>query len=211
MRKLLGAPINVKIGYIRRIQINVPWNELWSKPCEITMDDIHIVVDSPNHFDFNFMKKFHHKEKKYIFDDMLKQFKEKQEGKAADENEQETYMERIKKIIKENLRFVVNNLHMRFEDSNICRKDKCFNLGIVYDQCIYSSTNSRFDRVFINIDDKRQEKRSFAWLEFKQFATYWNTNAHDNWSNNSEFLKLDCPKMIDYSMKYVENLKRKYN
>lgn len=52
--------------------------------------------------------------------------------------------------------------------------------------------------------------RSFGLLEIKQFAMYWNTNAHDNWSCNSEFLNLDCLKMIDYSQKYVDNLKRKY-
>lgn len=156
MRKLIGAPVNVKLGYIRRVKINVPWNELLSKPCEVFIDDIHIVCDSPNHFDIDFMRKFQHKEKMLLFDEMLKQFKEKQEGEEenAESNEQETYLERIKKIIKENLRFTVNNLHLRFEDSNLCREDKSFNLGLIYDQLIYSSTNNRFDRGFINIDDK---------------------------------------------------------
>ena len=78
------------------------------------------------------------------------------------------------------------------------------------DQVIYSCTNNRFERVFLNIDDKKNEKRSFSMLEIKQLALYWNTNAQDNWTSNSEFVNLDCLRMIDYSKKYVENLKRKY-
>ena len=79
------------------------------------------------------------------------------------------------------------------------------------DQVEYSSTNNRFERVFLNIDDKKSEKRSFAMLEIKQLALYWNTNAHENWTQNREFVNLDCLKTIDFSKKYIENLKRKYH
>ena len=64
-------------------------------------------------------------------------------------------MKRIKKIVSENLRLVVTNLHIRFEDSFVSRKDKSFSFGLVADSISYQMTNNRYERVFINIDDKQ--------------------------------------------------------
>jgi hypothetical protein len=41
-----GAPVTVNKGYIRKLRVEVPWNKLLSKPCEINLDDVHIVVNS---------------------------------------------------------------------------------------------------------------------------------------------------------------------
>ena len=100
---------------------------------------------------------------------------------------------------------------MRFEDTNVSRIDKAFNFAISIDQIIHSSTNNRFERVFLDIEDKKREKRSFAMLEIKKLAMYWNTNVHENWTQNKEFVDLDCAKLIDHSKKYVDNLKRQYH
>jgi len=96
---------------------------------------------------------------------LLKQFRETKE--SGEENQQESYMSRLKKIIKENLRFSIQNIHVRFEDTEISRAGKSFNFALSMDQVLYSSTNNRFERVFLNIDDKKSEKRSFSMLEIK--------------------------------------------
>lgn len=83
----------------------------------------------------------------------------------------------MQKIIKENLRFSLSNIHIRFEDSGVSRLNKSFNFAVTVDKVTYSSTNSKFERVFLNIDDKKREMRSFAMLEVNQLALYWNTNA----------------------------------
>ncbi len=109
----------------------------------------------------------------------------------ADE-QQESYISRLKKIIKQNLRLCINNIHIRFEDNSVSRIERPFNFAIIIDQLQYSYTNSRFERVFLNIDDRKREKRSFSMLEIKQMVMYWNTNIHENWTKNSEFVNLDC-------------------
>lgn len=73
-------------------------------------------------------------------------------------------------------------MHIRFEDRGVSRVDKAFNFAIIIDQLIYSSTNNRFERVFLDIDDRKRENRSFSMLSIKQFAMYWNTNVHENWT-----------------------------
>lgn len=90
-----------------------------------------------------------------------------EEELTKDKEKQESFMSRLKKIIVENLRITIHGLHLRFEDKCVSRVDRAFNVGLTIEQLIWSSTNSRFERAFINIDDKKREMRSFKMLEIK--------------------------------------------
>jgi hypothetical protein len=57
MRSLVGAPVNVKTGFVKKIKIDVPWSEIMSKPVEIYIEDIHAICESPAKFDKEFMRK----------------------------------------------------------------------------------------------------------------------------------------------------------
>ena len=74
MRSLVGAPVNVRTGYCRKIRVTVPWSEILSKPCEIYLDELHAVCDSPAGFDKAFAQKTHHLAKMKKFEQLLKQF-----------------------------------------------------------------------------------------------------------------------------------------
>jgi hypothetical protein len=66
-------------------------------------------------------------------------------------------MDRLRTIIYENLRLVVSNIHLRFEDNFVSQEDSCFNFGLTIDQVNYSLTNNNFERVFINVDERKSE------------------------------------------------------
>lgn len=51
----------------------------------------------------------------------------------------------------------ITNLHIRFEDNAVSRSDSQFNFGIMLDTLNYSVTNNNFEKVFIDIDKKKQE------------------------------------------------------
>ena len=75
MGALLGAPVNVVTGFIRNIRINVPWSEILSKPCEVYLDDIHVICSSPAKFDKEFAMQTYHKLKTAKFEQLLKEIK----------------------------------------------------------------------------------------------------------------------------------------
>ena len=60
-------------------------------------------------------------------------------------------------------------------------------------------TNNRYQRTFINLDDKIQEQKSFSMLKVRRFAMYWNSNAQDNWTKNKNFINLHAKDTIDFS------------
>jgi hypothetical protein len=72
----------------------------------------------------------------------------------------------------------------------------------------YSMTNNRFQRAFLNIDDKIQEQKSFSMLQITKLAAYWNSNAQENWTKNAEFKNLSAQATINFSKRYTENLMR---
>ena len=69
--------------------------------------------------------------------------------------DKESYMSRLSRIIEENLRMSITNLHIRFEDNGVSRSDSQLNFGIMFDTLNYSVTNNNFERVFIDIDKKK--------------------------------------------------------
>ena len=75
---------------------------------------------------------------------------------------------------------------------------------------MYSMTNNRFSRTFIDIDDKMQEQKSFAMLTVSKLAVYWNSNAQDNWTKNREFINLSSQGTIDFSKRHTDNMMRKH-
>ena len=71
MRSVIKAPFNVKVGFVNKIKIDIPWSEIMSKPVEIYLEDIHAICDSPAGFDKEFMRKTQHLAKKEKFDLLL--------------------------------------------------------------------------------------------------------------------------------------------
>ena len=47
-------------------------------------------------------------------------------------------------------------------------------------------------------------------LEVKQISVYWNSSALENWSKSKEFQNISAQKLIDYSKRYTETLKKRY-
>jgi hypothetical protein len=72
---LFGAPIQVVNGYIKKLRIDIPWNKLLSKPCEMYLEDLHVVIRSNPSFDIDFARRMIWKRKKNLFNEMLDQIR----------------------------------------------------------------------------------------------------------------------------------------
>ena len=72
MRSIIGAPVYVKTGFIRKAKADIPWNEILTKPVEIIVTDLHAVCETPAGFDKEFAQRAYHKVKMKSFDELLK-------------------------------------------------------------------------------------------------------------------------------------------
>ena len=71
--RLFGAPLVVVKGYIKKLRIDIPWNKILSKPCEVLLDDIHIVLKPSASFDPEFAKRMIWKARQGQFEELLDQ------------------------------------------------------------------------------------------------------------------------------------------
>jgi vacuolar protein sorting-associated protein 13B len=53
---VFGAPCSIVQGYIKKICIDVPWTQILSKPVEIKIEEIHIIMKSSDAYDRDFVK-----------------------------------------------------------------------------------------------------------------------------------------------------------
>jgi hypothetical protein len=55
-RSLFGAPCQIVQGYIKKFVIDVPWTQILSKPVELKIEEIHIIMKSSDRYDREFVK-----------------------------------------------------------------------------------------------------------------------------------------------------------
>ena len=82
----------------------MPWNEILSKPVEVFLDELVIVCEGSSTFDVDFMRKLKHSAKKQAFEELLKQL-DGGAGQKQETNQDASYLQQFKQIIKENMRF----------------------------------------------------------------------------------------------------------
>lgn len=54
---LFGAPCHIVQGYIKKVSIEVPWYEILSKPVEIKLEEIHVILKASESYDKEFVKR----------------------------------------------------------------------------------------------------------------------------------------------------------
>jgi len=72
---LFGAPVNVFHGYIKKLTIEVPWSNLLSKPVEVKIEDVHIILTQSAKYDREFVKRTLLRTKRAKVEKLLKQIK----------------------------------------------------------------------------------------------------------------------------------------
>ena len=55
-RWLMGVPCTVVQGYVKKLQVDIPWSELQSRPIEVTIEDLHVVLTSSEFYKRDFVK-----------------------------------------------------------------------------------------------------------------------------------------------------------
>ncbi len=83
---LFGAPVTVVRGFIKKLRIDIPWNKLLSKPCEVYLDDVHVVLKSTTKYDKEWVKRAIWVSKKKDFSELLEQVRKQKSLKGGEES-----------------------------------------------------------------------------------------------------------------------------
>ncbi|XP_050293548.1 intermembrane lipid transfer protein VPS13C-like [Anthonomus grandis grandis] len=173
----LNLPIEVKIGTIGKIQIQIPWNALWNQSVVVNIDDIHIIANpvvSNQEFDAE--------KNKRIVRAFKKRTLELLENDGGVLGGPSAFAEHLVSHILNYVQLNITNIHIRYED------DLSWTTPVAAGLCIGSitaqSTNSKWKR----IPYEATVDTSYYLIKIEATSIYWNTNsAPKKWDLPSQY------------------------
>ncbi|GAB1600262.1 intermembrane lipid transfer protein VPS13D [Argonauta hians] len=169
-----GLPLQLKKGMIRKITLKIPVTRIQSEPWVITMEGVYIIVEPMKHADCDKIerKKLYQSSKQLALetvDDMLKQ-----SGKSkASSSSWLVTLTSVASNILENLQLHVNDVHIRYEDSDL-NPSHPFAVGIDLDSLIAQSTDENWVPCFVY---RSVNEMMFKLMELKNLSLYFDTNV----------------------------------
>ncbi|XP_064292158.1 intermembrane lipid transfer protein VPS13A-like [Plodia interpunctella] len=134
----LDLPIDVKIGTIGRINLQIPWAGLYTQPVIVHVEDVLVLVGpaiSNSCFDPEREKRLMRAAKRKILQDL--------EAESEILKGPQNFFEHLFTAIVNNLQIYVRNVHVRYEDS-ISSKDGPLACGLCLQSLSIETTNSKW-------------------------------------------------------------------
>uniref|UniRef100_A0A4W3I3M5 Vacuolar protein sorting 13 homolog A n=1 Tax=Callorhinchus milii TaxID=7868 RepID=A0A4W3I3M5_CALMI len=127
----LDVPFKVKAGHIAKLQLKIPWNNLYNQPVDAILDGVYLLVVPSASITYDAEK-----ERRQLHELKQRELKRIEEAKqkVADkgkpkEEKQDTFVEKLVTQVIKNLQVQITNIHIRYED-NITNENCPLSFGV---------------------------------------------------------------------------------
>ena len=185
----LNLPLTLLKGYIGQVEVKIAggsWSNIMSKPIELWLDNIHILLGPKFEWDEEEREEREQQMKQAILK-RAELFARHHSGEVSREgddvnSEGASFLDRLLTKLVDNLEFHVRNVHIRYEDhvSNIQRP---FAFGLTMSSLHVKSTNEHYQDTYVNrVDgnDAQAQRAIFKLFTLKQLSLYSNLIENDN-------------------------------
>ena len=173
----LQKPMDLIYGKIGYLRIKIPWRSLGSKPVEVEVRDVWIVVqpltDSARwelvetlETSYEMKETIIREMAKTLFDELIKTEEEKKKEKGMTES-------LITKIV-DNLQISLRNIHIRVEYENLKEPDDSFSLGLTLQNVDLQTTDENWEPTYIDRTEKKNKNIAMnKLLKVNNFGIYY--------------------------------------
>ncbi|XP_028134062.1 intermembrane lipid transfer protein Vps13D [Diabrotica virgifera virgifera] len=174
----LGLPVEIKTGFIGKIQLQVPVSQIRSAPWVIVIEQLCLVATplSIDQWDCEAEDLARHETKLAALDSLEAEWRIKRDGQdynstyySSSYSSWYSYGAGVISDIIENLQLRVQDVHIRYEDS-VSLPDQTFACGITLGSLIAQSCDQNWLPKFVHPSPNED---SFKILELKEFGFYW--------------------------------------
>ncbi|KAM4752822.1 intermembrane lipid transfer protein VPS13A isoform 1-T1 [Cyanocitta cristata] len=127
----LDVPFKVKAGHISQLNLQIPWQNLYTQPVEAVLDGVYLLI-----VPIASIKYDAEKEARQLLEARQRELQRIEEAKQkiADqdkvkEEKQDTFVEKLVTQVIKNLQLKISNIHIRYED-DITNRDNPLSFGI---------------------------------------------------------------------------------
>ncbi|XP_063378533.1 intermembrane lipid transfer protein Vps13D [Cydia fagiglandana] len=176
----LGLPVEVRAGFIGKVQLQVPVRQIRSAPWLIAIEKLYLVAAPVNLDEWDSATEAHyaHERKVALLDALEAQWRAAQEAMAADASYYAasysswlSYGTGFLANIVENLQLKLNDVHIRYEDAVTC-SPHAFACGLTAAALSAESCDASWKRGFTLLPTTG-DGCSFKLLELQRLAVYW--------------------------------------
>ncbi|XP_076846491.1 intermembrane lipid transfer protein VPS13A isoform X2 [Brachyhypopomus gauderio] len=184
----LDIPFKVRAGHIGRLELKIPWKNLYTQSVEATLDEVYLLIVPTASIKYDAEK-----EEKQIQEARqreLQRIEETKQKAAEQENpkteKQDTFVEKLVTQVIKNLQVKISNIHVRYED-DVTNPNCPLSFGVSLQNLSLQTADANWKPCLL--DEKA--KLFFKLVRLDNLFAYWNVNS-ELYSNHSAPEALRC-------------------
>uniref|UniRef100_H3AXY1 Vacuolar protein sorting 13 homolog A n=1 Tax=Latimeria chalumnae TaxID=7897 RepID=H3AXY1_LATCH len=176
----LDVPFKVKAGHISKLDLKIPWKNIYSQPVEATLDGVYLlIVPVASKIKINlkvFIEKKKKKKKK------IQECKEKSARKEKPKAEkQDTFAEKLITQVIKNLQVKISNIHVRYED-DITNHNCPLSFGVSLENLSLQTADQNWNPCLHD----ETAKLFYKLVRLDSLFAYWNVNSELYYYSSSD-------------------------
>ncbi|KAM3868440.1 intermembrane lipid transfer protein VPS13A [Diretmus argenteus] len=170
----LDIPFKVRAGHIGRLELKIPWKNLYTQSVEATLDGVYLLIVPTASIKYDAEK-----EEKQLQEARQRELQriEETKQKAADQDnpkveKQDTFVEKLVTQVIKNLQVKISNIHVRYED-DVTNPNCPLSFGVSLKNLSLETADENWKPCLL--DEKA--KLFFKLVQLDNLFAYWNVNS----------------------------------
>ncbi|KAM4616365.1 intermembrane lipid transfer protein VPS13A [Polymixia lowei] len=184
----LDIPFKVRAGHIGRLELKIPWKNLYTQSVEATLDGVYLLIVPTASISYDPEKE--EKQLQEARQRELQRIEETKQKAAEQENpkleKQDTFVEKLVTQVIKNLQVKISNIHVRYED-DVTNPNCPLSFGVSLKNLSLQTADENWKPCLL--DEKA--KLFFKLVQLDNLFAYWNVNSL-LFSNSSPDDALQC-------------------
>ncbi|XP_031686198.1 vacuolar protein sorting-associated protein 13A isoform X2 [Oncorhynchus kisutch] len=170
----LDIPFKVRAGHIGRLELKIPWKNLYTQSVEATLDGVYLLIVPTASIKYDAEKE--EKQLQEARQRELQRIEETKQKAAEQENpaleKQDTFVEKLVTQVIKNLQVKISNIHVRYED-DVTNPNCPFSFGVSLQNLSLQTADENWMPCLL--DEKA--KLFFKLVQLDNLFAYWNVNS----------------------------------
>ncbi|KAG1949192.1 vacuolar protein sorting-associated protein 13A isoform X1 [Pimephales promelas] len=179
----LDIPFKVRAGHIGRLELKIPWKNLYTQSVEATLDEVYLLIVPTASIKYDAEK-----EERQLQESRQRELQriEETKQKAAEKEDpkaekQDTFVEKLVTQVIKNVQVKISNIHVRYED-DVTNPNAPLSFGVSLQNLSLQTADQNWNPCLL--DEKA--KLFFKLVRLDNLFAYWNVNSELYSNHNPE-------------------------
>ncbi|KAM6931036.1 intermembrane lipid transfer protein VPS13A [Xenentodon cancila] len=170
----LDIPFKVKAGHIGRLELRIPWKNLYTQSVAATLDGVYLLIVPTASIKYDAEK-----EEKQLQEARQRELQriEETKQKAAEQanpvlEKQDTFMEKLVTQVIKNLQVKISNIHVRYED-DVTNPNCPLSFGVSLKNLSLQTADKNWKPSLLD----ENSRLFFKLVQLDNLFAYWNVNS----------------------------------